>query len=236
LLWYYLLMEKEFITISKPVDTIIWDLDGTILNSLEISIVIWQSVLTQHGFSMPSEVEVSNNYHGSLEDTARGLAPSASDDQIRQLLDDFLKIDNTSIKDADRHLYEDAVDLSRRAHTKGLRQILVTNRAHGVDRGNASPRTLIEGSRLSDYIDKVICGDEVAERKPSKNVIADILMEGSKPIVIGDQFVDAQFAVNLGCSAILVNRHSDKTNHLDKLGDIDKSVIHLVDSLHQVII
>lgn len=229
-------MDKESIAISKFVDTIIWDLDGTILNSLEISIGIWQSILTQYGFPIPSELEVSNNYHGTLEDTARGLAPSASDDQIRQLLDDFLKIDNASIKDADHHLYEDAVDLAKRAYTKGLMQILVTNRAHGVDRGNASPHTLIKGSRLSSYIDKIICGDEVAERKPSKNVLAGILKEESSLIVIGDQFVDAQFAVNLGCSAILVNRHLSKISHLDKLSDMDDSAIHLVDSLHQVII
>jgi phosphoglycolate phosphatase-like HAD superfamily hydrolase len=229
-------MDKESIAISKFVDTIIWDLDGTILNSLEISIGIWQSVLTQYGFPIPSDLEVSSNYHGTLEDTARGLAPSASDDQIRQLLDDFLRIDNTSIKDANHHLYDDAVDLAKRAHTKGLRQILVTNRSHGVDRGYSSPHTLIEGSRLNSYIDKVICGDEVTERKPSKNVLAGILKEGHNSIVIGDQFVDAQFAVNLGCSAILVNRHLGKISHLDKLRDIDELAIHFVDSLYQVII
>ena len=53
------------------------------------------------------------------------------------------------------HLYDDAVNLAFRAHKIGRRQIIVTNRAHGTDRQNASPRNMVRNSRLRDVVDDI---------------------------------------------------------------------------------
>lgn len=124
---------------GKAIDAIIWDLDGTLLNSLEISTGVWQKVLPRHGYPTPTAMDVARNYHGTLQDTIVGLAPHASSEQAKIILDDFLEVDNAYIRDANHHLFPDAVRLAERAHGEGIKQILVTNRAHGTNRQNASP-------------------------------------------------------------------------------------------------
>lgn len=219
--------------IKPKYETIVWDLDGTILDSLGISVDVWQQVLPQHGFKKPTELDVAHNYHGTLQDTARGLATNASEEQITILLKDFLRLDNEYIKDADHHLFEDAVRLAQRAHGNGIQQIVVTNRAHGHNRKFSNPRNLIHGSRLQPFINTVLCGDEVHERKPSAKVLDGVDYDPEATLVVGDQFVDAQLAANLGCKAILVSRAGDPIAHIDKLaGNMDH--IEIVDSLDKV--
>ena len=53
------------------------------------------------------------------------------------------------------------------------------------------------------------------------------------PLIIGDQIVDAQFAVALGARAVLVRRH-EEIHHLDQLPEVAAGQITIVDSLHDV--
>lgn len=215
-------------------ELIIWDLDGTLLNSLEISLSVWQAILPRHGFSAPTKHEVTRNYHGTLLETAQALAPHATSKQTTAILNDFMMLDNAYIQDADHHLFPDAVFLAERAHAAGAKQILVTNRAHGVDRHNASPRNLIANSRLRHIFEVIICGDEVLERKPSRNVLTGLSHNASQTLIVGDQFVDAQFAYNLGCPAILVSRDGSEIANLDRLTAGWESYVQLVESLDEV--
>lgn len=222
------------ITSTSPTKLIIWDLDGTLLNSLAISIDVWQTVLPRHGFNAPTKHEVARNYHGTLQETAQALVPHATPKQIIAILNDFMMVDNAFIQDADQHLFPDAVFLAERAHAAGAKQILVTNRAHGINRRNASPRNLIANSCLRDVFDMIICGDEVDERKPSRNVMASISHDASRTLIVGDQFVDAQFAHNLGSRAILVSRDGSEIAHLSLLDAGWGSYVQLVKSLNEV--
>ncbi|MEO8105281.1 MAG: HAD hydrolase-like protein [Candidatus Saccharibacteria bacterium] len=227
-------MKQTSSNTPRGVELIIWDLDGTLLNSLIISIDVWQTVLPRHGFSAPTKHEVARNYHGTLLETAQSLAPLATPKQTTAILNDFMIVDNAYIQDANYHLFPDAVSLAERAHATGAKQILVTNRAHGIDRLNASPRNLIANSRLRDLFDVIICSDEVVERKPSRHVLSGIEHDPSKTLIVGDQFVDAQFAANLGCQAVLVNRNGFPIAHLDKLDAGWEAYVQLVQSLDEV--
>jgi phosphoglycolate phosphatase-like HAD superfamily hydrolase len=133
-------------------------------------------------------------------------------------------------------LFEDAIDLARRAHRAGKRQIVATNRPHGIDRGNGSPRNLVANSRLREVVDGILCGDDSEYRKPYREFLearfGPALIELGEIMVIGDQFVDAEFAHNIGCKAILVTR-TDKIAHLERL-DSGEQYVDIVLSLHSV--
>jgi phosphoglycolate phosphatase-like HAD superfamily hydrolase len=219
--------------------TIIWDLDGTLLDSFGIHVDIMTQVLTKHGLPEPSFDELRHNFHGKLEESLRGLAGDVSDEKFAALLADFLKIDNEYMTDVNHHLLMDAVTLAKHAHESGMQQILVTNRAHGVDRGNASPRNLVQNSVLCEYIDTVICGDEVEKRKPDPAVLGTLLdeLQPQHTLVIGDQAVDARFAHNLSARVVLVDRLDEGIAHLDSLEEPmapDRMVI--VKSLSEIIL
>lgn len=201
--------DVENYVIDPQVEILVWDLDGTILNSFDYGFDLWQAVMIHHGFDPPTRDQYARNYHGTVIETARGLMPTATDTKLEEVLVDFFKLDDNHIDDVDSFLFSDAVGLVKRAADAGLRQIIVTNRGHGTERGNASPRTMVQNSSLRGSISEIICGDEVIERKPSIHVLDGYNIVPEKTLVIGDQSVDSQFAANLGCRAIIVCRTDD---------------------------
>lgn len=235
-------MSEVIAPVGPNVKTIVWDLDGTLLNSFDIFDHCLNSVLCEDGMS-PAPVQVlQRNYHGTLEDSIAGvlidMGHSVDDGMLENLRQRFIARDNAYIQDVDPHLFDDAVDLAKRAHEAGKRQIVVTNRSHGTGRQNASPRNVVQNSQLCAYIDTVICGDDSVYRKPMKEVLgahfgSDLTMLGEIRVV-GDQFVDAAFARNLGTTAILVARTGDVA-HLDRLDNWGEYV-SIVSDLRQVTI
>ena len=231
---------NENAKIPQDVQTIIWDLDGTILDSFGIYRDCLNEVLYNLDRPEVSEQIFRNNHHGFIEDSIANVLVEAgqkvTEAELSEIIQNFYTLDNAYIEDVDRHLFGDAVDLAERAHKANMRQIVVTNRPHGTDRGNGSPRSLIANSCFRSFISDVLCGDDSEFRKPHREFLeasfgADIAELG-KLIIIGDQFVDAEFAQNLGCDAILVAR-ADEIAHLHRLGSWEQYV-HIVPSLHNV--
>ena len=102
--------------------------------------------------------------------------------------------------------------LAQAAAKKGIHQLVVTNRAH-EGRGAASPKAIVAATVLADCIHEVYPADEVAYRKPDKRSVQPWLemygLNAATVIVIGDQFVDAQLALDLCARSILINLHGE---------------------------
>ncbi|HEY8998870.1 MAG TPA: HAD hydrolase-like protein [Candidatus Saccharimonadales bacterium] len=228
------------VEIASDVETIVWDLDGTLLDSFGIYVGCVNEVLRGLGRPEIPEQVFRSNHHGLIDDSIvavlREAGQETTEAELTAIIRGFYALDNDYIKNVDDHLFEDAVGLAERAHEVGKRQIVVTNRPHGVDRGNGSPRNLIANSRLHDVIGTILCGDDCEVRKPHRAFLeahfgTDLANLG-KIAVIGDQFVDAEFANNIGGSAILVAR-AGEIAHLDRLEDWE-SYAQIVTSLHDV--
>lgn len=235
-------MYSSAVEINPSVKTIVWDLDGTLLDSFGILRDCLNQTLLAHGRAEVPEPILRLHHHGFINDSiANAIAATGqkvSPDELLSIVAGFYELDNTSIKDVDHHLFEDAVELGLRAHTAGKKQILVTNRPHGIDRGNGSPRNLVQNSRLHRFIGDVLCGDDSEYRKPHRQFLearyGSELSDLGEILVIGDQFVDAEFAHNLGARAILIGRAGpiahldrleDKRNHYDQVGSATEIVV-----------
>ncbi len=226
--------------IEPDTKTIIWDFDGTLLDSFGIYRDCLNEVLKDRGMPEATEKILRQNHHGHIVESIVGplqdMSLDASEHELAEIMTAFYELDDVYIKDTDHHLFADALDLARRAHRAGIRQIVVTNRPHGVDRGNGSPRNLIANSSLHDLISDILCGDDSDLRKPSRGVLearfGSGLSELSKMIVVGDQFVDAEFGHSIGCSSILVAR-AGEIAHLDRLDNWD-AYVKIVPSLFDV--
>jgi len=224
-------MYKQTIEISPSVQTIVWDLDGTLLDSFGILQSCLNDVLRECGKPEVPEEIMRHNHHGSIEGSITNMllemGEETTESELAAIFKNFYTLDNAYIQDVDHHLFEDAARLVDQAHEAGKRQIVVTNRPHGVDRQNGSPRNIIQNSRLSKAIDGILCGDESEFRKPLRQVLearfGQDLSSLGEMIVIGDQFVDAEFAHNIGCAAILVAR-AETIAHLDKLNNWEEYV------------
>jgi phosphoglycolate phosphatase-like HAD superfamily hydrolase len=164
------------------------------------------------------------------------MGQSVTKAELADIIQRFYALDNQAIENVDDHLFADAIDLARRLHQSGKRQIVTTNRPHGIDRGNGSPRALIQNSCLHEYITDVLCGDDGEYRKPHRQFLearfGSNLETLGRMIFIGDQFVDAEFARNCDSPAILVARNNTIA-HLDRL-DTREQRTQIVASLNAI--
>ena len=215
------------------VQAIIWDFDGTLLDSFHVNEDILREITSETGREMPSLETRLKNYHGSLKDTLINTL-SLSEDETDTVLESFLKKqDKLYQTEINSHLYKDALGLARVASEKDITQLVVTNRDH-EDRGAASPRSIIANTELGKYVDEIICGDETQYRKPDSRVLGEWTISNSiNPgdlLIIGDQFVDAQFASNLGARALIVKR-SINTPYLDNNDSKDVTIVESLDKV-----
>ncbi|MDB5170109.1 MAG: putative phosphoglycolate phosphatase [Candidatus Saccharibacteria bacterium] len=218
------------------VKLVIWDLDGTLIDSYGVYAAILKEAAELSGLAMPDEQTLRHNFHGSLDQTLKDSLNMVDGEAFTKLLNDFLTVQENYYQKPEEHLHLDALRLAEQLTAKQVYQVVVTNRAH-VGRGNASPRRLVSLSSLKNHINEIICGDDTTYGKPDARVL-DALeqasgLQGSEIVVIGDQFVDAQLAQNLGGQAIIVNRGDEPVPHLAELGD-DTPFLEVVSSLDEV--
>ena len=217
-------------------ETILWDLDGTLLDSFGVYQEVLAEVLPKHDLQIPTEAVLRNNFHGSLDDSISNALGGLNEAQLAAVVEGFLEVQNDHYEVVEHHLFDDALQLARKLGALGAFQVIVTNRAH-IGRLNASPRSIVENSSLKALIGRVICGDDSEHRKPHVAVVDDLIQEGelvpNKTLVIGDQFVDALFARNLGADAVVVQRHEELA-HLDQLGDGWQKHVTILQNLAEI--
>lgn len=197
----------------SKIETMIWDLDGTMLDSFGIFTDVLSQIAPKYGYDIPSIENMQANFHGTLEDSIQHSLGLVSSEEVQPLIAKFLTVQDTHYEVIEDHLFKDAVNLAQRAHAAGVRNILVTNRDH-AGRLKASPRHIVEHSSLKFLFDVVICGDDSVHRKPRPEVLGARIgsIDPETTLVIGDQFVDAQFAHNLTAQGILVSRGGEPVN------------------------
>lgn len=223
---------------TSETKAIIWDLDGTILDSPRLMRVLVDELSDQFSLERPADETLASNFHGSLQDTLSNILGVTEQVALNELLSAFLENQQHHYESIEAHLLSDAVDLMQRATEQGLKQVIVTNREH-AGRGAASPKEIALQDPLCLHIHAVISGDEYADfRKPDPRIVSQVLrdwsIEQSEVIVIGDQFVDAQLALNLGTRAIIVSRASNELINSNKLPDNWEKNVTLVRSLDDV--
>jgi phosphoglycolate phosphatase-like HAD superfamily hydrolase len=220
---------------KAKIQTIIWDLDGTLLDSFGLYGEMLQKILPGFNRRVPSIEVMQKNYHGTLDDAISAALGGVEEHILRPIVEKFLEVQDSYYAVIEGHLFKDAEELAARAHKAGVKQILVTNRNH-AGHFRASPRNIVANSDLKKYIDLVICGDDSQHRKPKPDVLGDFrhIYVPHETLVIGDQFVDAEFAYNLGTQAVLVSRSGEEPHHLDRLSYDWRSHVSIVKSLDTV--
>jgi len=219
---------------------IVWDLDGTILDSFGVFEEVMADVTAESGHAMPTREHMRNNYHGTLDETIERIL-NTSPSEVDLLVESFLaKQEPHYANGIDTHLFPDAIALAQHGAKENLPQLLLTNRSH-KNRGYASPRSIVASSLLAACIHEVRPGDEVTYRKPDQRCVDDWIekhcLQPRELLVVGDQFVDAQLALNIGSQAVLVARDGE-IPHLEKLvypeNTTRRTDVHIVASLAEV--
>ena len=187
---------------SKKKDVLIFDLDGTLLDTLDDLANAVNYALDYYHFPTRSKEYVRLAIGNGVAMLIRRCVPEGTDEETyEKVLDTFRKYYLAHVNDNTKP-YEGNYEALRELKRRGYRLAVATNKLHSA--ANALMDKFYPG--LFEYVQ----GDDgYVRRKPSYDMIAAIrkkmkIKQNSKIIYIGDTIVDYQTAKNAHVKCILV--------------------------------
>jgi len=180
---------------------IVFDLDGTLINSLEDLADSANHVLEQHGF--PTHPVDAYRYFvgdGVRKLIERILPPEErTDAQIEQCKAEFVAYYKIHMEDK-TSVYEGITDLLKALKARGLKIAVATNKVH------VAVEPLMAKYFPGIHFDSMIGQREGIPVKPHPQIMCDILKEtGCQPseaLHVGDTATDMQLAHNAGVTPV----------------------------------
>ena len=175
---------------------IIFDWDGTLMDSQAKIIHAMQQAFAVQGLNLPSNNEVSSIIGLSLEEAVFRLAPDKAPRERIRLVSDYRKSFNDSEMDA--ALFAGTLDTLDFCKQRGFELAIATGKSH------AGLMQALEETGAESYFTCVRTADR-CQSKPSPEMIEEILFETSiesnDALLIGDTTHDLQMAANAGVTA-----------------------------------
>ncbi len=177
-------------------DLIIFDLDGTLIDSrLDLALAV-NAMRTHLGLDA-LDVDLVASYVGDGAPVLmrRSLGPEASEETVRRALEFFLgyyrqhALDNTRAYPG----IPEALDALERG---GMTMAVLTNKPTAVS------VKILEGLGLARYFARIHGGDSFERKKPDPmgvhSLLAEFGVDAERAILVGDSGVDARTARNAG--------------------------------------
>ncbi|MEN8209146.1 MAG: HAD family hydrolase [Candidatus Fermentibacteria bacterium] len=186
------------------IEAVIFDLDGTLIDTLEDICDVVNSVLVSNGMPGRTIDEVRSAVGRGIEELVRNVIPSdrVTDDSVRDLSDQTRKLylEHGSIK---TRAYPGVTDLIERLQAEDVPMAVLTNK-HQLS-AERQVEKYFGGIKF-----KVVSGDrEGYPLKPSVHAVKPVLEKlGALPgntLMVGDSDVDMQTAAAAGMMAVGVS-------------------------------
>lgn len=176
---------------TKNITTLLFDFDGTLLNTNELIIHTFSTVLDKHFPNSYGREEILEFIGPSLKQTFEGIAPSRAEELIKEY------------RELNRLLHDDMV-----TEYEGVGETLHLLKKMGMKMAIVSTKrkeTILHGLRLmgvSELFDAVISLDDVENPKPNPEPVLKALKElaasPSESLMIGDNSHDIEGGKNAG--------------------------------------
>lgn len=199
-----------------PFRAVVFDMDGTLLDNENLAKRFWRDASLDFGFHVEEDFldqMIGTSAEYVKESYYKTFGPDCPYDDIKRRKTEFdfayYRENGAPVKDGALNL------LSYLKETAKLPLALATS----TDRGRTKLRLEISG--LGAFFDYTVCGDEVAETKPSPEIYLNAFNAlGVKPsdaLVIEDSNTGVQAAINSGANVAWVKDTQDLRPHLKLL-------------------
>ncbi|HEX3061897.1 MAG TPA: HAD-IA family hydrolase [Usitatibacter sp.] len=181
-------------------ELIVFDWDGTLMDSTAVIAASLQSACREVGIAMPSERDARYVIGLNLADTFAHVAPALDEDGRRRLAERYRH--HFLVGESAMPLYEGVREMLGDLRGRGTRLAVATGKARrGLDRA-------LDLTGLGDLFEATRCADE-GFAKPHPGMLLAILdMTGVDPartVMVGDTTHDLELAANAGVDAVAVS-------------------------------
>ena len=179
------------------IKAIIFDIDGTLVDSHEANISFYQSIFKVAGFKIPDKSLFDNFLHLSMIDTIKTLAPSSEDVEKLWNIGNQIKYPSQLQK---LFPFSQKV-ISILSHNYKL-AIVTNRRKEGVN-------NYFSLSRLENYFSVIVAVEDVVNKKPHPEPLLlaseRLAIKASECVYVGDACVDVLSAKAAGMKVITTN-------------------------------
>lgn len=184
---------------SKHIEAVIFDVDGTLLNSADFIIGAYEHVLTLHGHPVPDKAVIASYIGQSLPACYEALAPGGDFEVMRIAHREF---------QSSRLGLITAYDGVQRMMTN-LKQAKVKLGVFSSRYGSLIPS--LEQTGIMEHLDVVVGGDEVSQPKPNPEgillALGKLSVEPEKAAMVGDAVVDIEAGKRAGVAITIAVTH-----------------------------
>lgn len=185
----------------KDLELIIFDLDGTIINSLEDIITAAKYALKVAGCPEPTDEFVQSCIGGGAKNLIKKVLGENKQDLFEDTLANFSKYYHNNIV-VDTYVYEGVEDVLEYFYKKKKMAIATFKTKQGTE-------TILEHFNIRQYFDDIVTVNDVELEKPNPECINKILKElkvkQQNAILVGDTITDIQTGKNAGVATCAVS-------------------------------
>jgi phosphoglycolate phosphatase len=225
---------------GHPVSAVLFDLDGTLLDTLADIALALNRTLLEHGCQSMADSDVRRMIgrgapiliERALHSQGRAIDAAAQAGMVERFFHYYGALEEMNEDSAQP--FAGAAELLHTLHDAGLRTAVVTNKQHRF------ASSLLERLSLSRWIDVVVGGDTCTRRKPDPQPLLfaceSLHVPPSASLMVGDSVNDVQAARAAGIPVICVSygynegrdpRTLDCDALLDSLSEIPALLLEL---------
>ena len=196
---------------------LIYDLDGTLINSRADIAYSVNGMLKQLGFSELSESVISDHVGEGVTHLMKSVLKLSSSQDTEQLIERAVKLyrgryaehllDETKLYPGVQKVLE---------HFKSRKQAVVTNKPED------SSHKILRGLGIDSYFFRIVGGDQKFAKKPSPDSVFELMrFTGAQPketVFIGDSDIDIQTGKNAGIHTIGITYGFKTREHVENAG------------------
>ena len=197
---------------AKNYDLIVFDWDGTVMDSTAVIAGSIQAACRDVGLPVPSDEAARHVIGMGLKDALQYAVPEASDDMYDQLAASYRR--HFLAHDASIPLYPGARETIAELHGKGITLAVATGKSrNGLDRA-------LHSSELGGYFHASRTADETFS-KPHPAMLLELMDELAVPpertLMVGDTTHDLKMAANARVDALAMTHGAHPEEHLSML-------------------
>jgi phosphoglycolate phosphatase len=197
---------------SRKYDLIVWDWDGTVMDSTAVIASSIQSACRDLGLNIPSDEAARHVIGMGLADALRYASPDAPESLYEPLADRYRHY--FLAQDDAIPLFEGAKETIAELHEGGRWLAVATGKSRrGLDRA-------LNSSGMAQYFHATRTADQ-AFSKPHPAMLLEIMeelgVEPQRTLMVGDTTHDLQMAINAGVDAVGVTHGAHPAEQLRAL-------------------